>query len=135
MFAWRVRVGASHALDKRMLRVVSEAQPSCPRPSNTNNAMLASQPAFGKGPLDSCRTHTPHENRKQEQSKKSGERKLLRSCRAALQAHNTALCGNQMEHAPSGAALGQGKRLRTALHRGLLTVHQQASYYPMSARR
>ena len=29
-------------------------------------------------------THTHNENRKKEQSKKSGERKLLRSCRAAL---------------------------------------------------
>ena len=47
-------------------------------------------------PISPCHTHD--ENRKQEQSKKSGERKLLRSCRAALDVFRSADRGGNVQH-------------------------------------
>ena len=43
-------------------------------------------------------THTHDENHKQEQSKKSGERKLRRSCRAALDVFRSVHTGGNVQH-------------------------------------
>ena len=48
-------------------------------------------------------THTHDENHKQEQSKKSGERKLLRNCRAALDVFRSVGKGSDVQLRSSGA--------------------------------
>ena len=84
-------------------------------------------------------THTHDENRKQEQSKKSGERKLLRSCRAALDVFRSGSKGGKTHihthththdargtnetttKKPSGDGAEQGRRSQGT---GLQTSHQ-----------
>ena len=58
------------------------------------------EPAVG---YTNTHTHSHDENRKQEQSKKSGERKLLRSCRAALDVFRSVGKGNDVQLRNSGA--------------------------------
>ena len=55
--------------------------------------------------LEEADVHTHNENHKQEQSKKSGERKLLRSCRAALDAFRAVGKRSDVQLRSSGAVI------------------------------